>query len=55
MRLAAALNLLKWWLVAGMLAAFFGLAGVAIGGAIDAELCAHRQDQPFRRIISQAR
>ena len=32
MRLAAALNILKWWLVAGILAAFFGAFGWALAG-----------------------
>src|SRR6188508_3610937 len=32
MRLAAALNILKWWLVATMLAAFFGAFGWALAG-----------------------
>jgi heat shock protein HtpX len=32
MRRAAALNILKWWLVAAMLAALFGAIGWALGG-----------------------
>jgi heat shock protein HtpX len=32
MRLAAALNIAKWWLLAAMLAAFFGAFGWALGG-----------------------
>src|SRR5215210_7721358 len=32
MRLAAAANIAKWWLLAGMLAALFGAFGWALGG-----------------------
>lgn len=32
MRRAAALNILKWWLLTGMLAALFGAVGWALGG-----------------------
>lgn len=33
MRLAAAVNIVKWWTLAAMLAAFFGAFGWALGGA----------------------